>query len=223
MKKIYLLILVLVSFLLRFWRGSEFFFWNVDEEIISLTVKRMVVDHIPQLIGFPVPGGIYLGPGIYYIISPFYLLSFMNPEGLTFFSAAIGALTVYMVFIAGRQLFKNSSIGLMAATLYGFSYLTNIYSHLFTGLTFVPLLVLTTYYFISKIAETGRQKYVYGLGAVLIVSSQDEASSLSLLVLALICWPLLKFKVKTKPLVLFALAFIFSLLPLFIFNLRHNN
>lgn len=223
MKRLYILLPVLSTFFLGLWRGSEFFFWNVDEEIISLTVKRIVVDHIPQLIGFPIPGGIYLGPLIYYVFSPFYLLSAMNPQGLAFFSAAISTLTVYFVFVVGRKLFNNTGIGLIAATLYGFSYLTFVYSHLFTGLTFVPLLALATYYLISKISESTKQKYVYALGIVLIIATQNEATSLSLPLLALVCWPVFKLKVRMKTFLILCAGFILSLAPLFIFNLRHNN
>lgn len=223
MKKGYLLSLVLVAFLIRVWHSGEFFFWNVDEEMVSLTIKRIVVDHIPQLIGFPVPGGIYLGPLFYYLFSPFYLLSFMDPQGLAFFSAVITSLTVYFVFLTGRYIFKNAGIGLIAATLYGFSYLTYVYAHVFTGLTFVPLLALATYYLIAKIAENANQKYVYALGIILIISTQNEATSLSLPLLALLSWLILKLKVRMKTFLILSAGFIFSLAPLLVFNLRHNN
>lgn len=102
MKVLFVILLIILSFLLRVWHGEQFFFWHIDEEILSQTAKRILIDHRPQLIGFPIPGGIYLGPLIYYIVSFFYFLAFMNPANLPFFSAFIAGITVFFVYLVGK-------------------------------------------------------------------------------------------------------------------------
>lgn len=199
------------------------FFWHVDEEIIALTVKRIVIEHRPQLIGFPIPGGIYLGPLIYYIISIIYLLAAMDPTRLYIFSAFFGVLTVFLVYKVGRVIFEDDEVGLVAAVLYGFSYLANVYSRLITGLTFVPILALSTYYLIYKAVQTGAKRYILGLGILILLSSQNEATSLSLVILVVLGFYFFKIRIKVRETFLILAAFLILQLPILIFDLRHNH
>src|SRR3989338_11039878 len=91
-----LFLFIIFSFLLRLWKNQELFFWHVDEDIVALTVKRILVDHRPQLIGFPIPGGIYLGPLVFYLLAIPYGLSRMDPSALPYYSAMLATLTVYL-------------------------------------------------------------------------------------------------------------------------------
>lgn len=223
LKKYFLIFLLSFSFLLRIWGGASFFFWHVDEEITALTVKRILIEHTPQLIGFPIPGGIYLGPGIYYILSFFYLVGFMNPLNFPLLTAIVGTLTVFAVYKVGKIIFEDAAVGILAALLYGFSYLSNIYSRLLTGLTFPPIFALLTYYLLYRLIKSGRQRHLFALGLVLLVATQDEATSLSLLVLSAMCWLLFRFRVRAKSIAIIAAAFLVFHLPLLIFDLRHNH
>ncbi|MBI3341908.1 glycosyltransferase family 39 protein [Candidatus Curtissbacteria bacterium] len=220
--KVLLIFILVASFLLRVWHGQDFFFWHIDEEMLSLTTKRILVEHRPQLIGFPIPGGLYLGPLMYYIIAASYGIVGMNPSYLPLIAAIFGTITVFLVYRIGRDLF-GERIALIASAIYGFSYLVNVYSRLFTGLTFVPILSLCVYFFIYKLVKTQSQKYFLLLGLTLLVAVQNEGSSLSLLLLAFICYLKFKYTVRIKPLLFLIFLFVVSHLPLFIFNLRHNN
>jgi len=223
LKRAFLLILVACSFLLRIWHGNEFFFWNVDEEIIALTVKRIIIDHIPQLIGFPIPGGIYLGPLVYYLISLFFVLAFMDPMKLPIFAAIVGTLSVFLVYKVGKTIFEDEKIGIIASFLYAFSYLVNIYTRIFNGLIFVPLIALTAYWLLFKIIKTKSQKYILILGLLLSVFAQDEAASLSLIVLTILCFFVFKIRIALKNLVNIVGVFVLAHLSLLIFDLRHNH
>src|SRR3989337_1572810 len=150
LKHFLLLAIILISALLSFYKAQQLFFWNVDEDIIALTVKRILGDYRPQLIGFPIPGGIYLGPLIYYIISVPYALSLMNPLVLPVFSAIIGSITVFLIYKVGKIIFKDETVGFFAALIYGLSYLSNVYSRLLTGLSIVGILALLTYLFLYQ-------------------------------------------------------------------------
>ena len=208
LKKFFLLSLFVISFLLRIWQGPGLFFWHVDEEIIALTVKRIVIEHHPQLIGFPIPGGIHLGPLMYYVFAFFYFLVFLDPLKLPLVSALLGALAVFLVYRIGRTIFGDEEIGIYAAVLYAFSYLVNIYSRLFTALTFAPILSLLTYYLIYKIWATKKQKYIYSLGLVLLFAIQNEGSSLSLIALSILGILIFKIRLKLKTFLVLAGTFL---------------
>src|SRR3989338_11205321 len=216
-----LFLLIIFSFLLRLWKNQELFFWHVDEDITALTIKRILVDHRPQLIGFPIPGGIYLGPLIYYIISVPYALSLMNPLVLPVFSAIIGSITVFLIYKVGKTIFEDEKIGFFAALIYGFSYLSNVYSRL-SGLPIVGILALLTYLFLYRNLRLKKPTNLLLLVIVLIVSAQNEATSLSLIVLVAISWIIYRFKVPAKTAVISISLFIVFHIPLLVFNLRHN-
>lgn len=220
--KILIFLIVLGSFLIKTIHGQELFFWNVDEDLIALTAKRILVDKRPQLIGFPIPGGLYLGPMVYYIISFFYLLVALNPLKLYIYSALFGAISTFLVYYVGREIFEKKSIGIIASIFFGFSYLTNVYSHVFTGLTFVPIFTLLSYLFIYRYLKNRKAKYLFLLLSVLIVASQNEGTSLSLIVLSIILMIIYKIKIPTRKILTGVSIFIFFQVPLLIFDLKHN-
>src|SRR3989338_6342621 len=213
--------IILISAFLRFYKAQQLFFWNVDEDITALTVKIILIDHRPQLIGFPIPGGIYLGPLIYYIISVPYALSLMNPLVLPVFSAIIGSITVFLIYKVGKTIFEDEKVGFFAALIYGFSYLSNVYSRL-SGLPIVGILALLTYLFLYRNLRLKKPTNLLLLVIVLIVSAQNEATSLSLIVLVAIAWIIYRFKVPAKTAVISISLFIVFHIPLLVFNLRHN-
>ena len=64
---VFLTILVIISFFLRFWKLPQLLYFMMDEGRDMFMMKRILVDHRPVLIGGSVPGGFNLGPGYYYL------------------------------------------------------------------------------------------------------------------------------------------------------------
>lgn len=222
MNKFLLIVLIVTAVILRFYKGPELFFWHVDEDIIGLTVKRILVDHRLQLLGFPIPGGVYLGPLFYYLISIPYALSLMNPTMLPLFSALLGTISIFLVYKVGKTIFENERVGLLAAMIYGFSYLINIYSRVLTGLSFAGILALLTYLFLYQNLKFKKPVNLLFLGIILLISIQNEGSSLSLLALTVVVWLIYRFKIPAEKLFQILLLFLIFHLPLLIFDLRHN-
>ena len=222
MVKVFLFLIIAGSAALRFWRGPDLFFWHVDEDIIALTVKRILIEHRPQLIGFPIPGGIYLGPLFYYLISIPYFLVGMNPTKLYVFSAILGTFATFLTYKVGKIIFEREIIGILAAIIFGFSYLSNVYGKVMTGLTFTPILSLLIYLILYQIIKQKKPKYFLWLGVILLTAAQNEGSSLSLIVLAIVIFAIYRIRVPIKKLILVVGMFIAFHLPLLIFDLRHN-
>ena len=224
-EKIFTFVLFLIIFsslLLRLWNTQQLFFWHVDEDILALTIKRILVDHRPQLIGFPIPGGIYLGPLVFYLLAIPYALSRMDPSTLPYFSAILSTFTVFLVYFVGKTIFENKYVGLIAAVIYGFSFLTNVYSRIYSGLSLVGILSLLTYFFLFNLIKNKKGHNFFYLSLVLLIAVQNEGSSFSLFTLAIMVWLLHRFKIgKIQLKIGFALFFIFHI-PLFLFNFRHD-
>lgn len=220
--KYFPILIFVLAFAIKVWGASSLFFWNVDEDIVALTVKRILVDHRPQLLGFPIPGGIYPGPLIFYVISVPYFLFRMNPIGLPIFSALFGALTTYLIYKIGSETFEDKMVGIFASIIYGFSFLANIYSRVFTGLTFAPLLILLTYLILFRILRNKNKEGFLWLCLILAASVQNEGSSFSLVLLAFVSWLVFKIKISKFNLVQILTVFFIFHIPLLIFELRHN-
>lgn len=221
-KELPLLLIFLVIALLHLYKGKLLFFWQVDEDIVGLTIKRILIDHRPQLIGFPFPGGIYPGPAIYYILSLAYLISQMNPLNLPFLTGLIATFTTIFVFYVGKEIFKDAKTGLFAAIIFGFSFLINIYSRLLNGLTFAPILALTAYIVLAKSINEKRPVNILLIGLILSLSVQNEGSSISIFFLILFSFFIFKIRINVRQIITLLSIFILFHLPPVVFDLRHQ-
>lgn len=218
-----LILLFAGAFVLRIFGGADFFFWNIDEDRFALTAKRILVDFRPVLIGYSLPGGeIYLGPIFPYILSIWYLIANMNPFNLPLFSAFFGAISSILVYKVGSIIFESKKVGFFASVIYGFSFLANVYSRVLTELTIVPILSLLVYLILYQNIKFLAPKYLIWLGVVLLVAAQNEGSSFSLILLAVICVFIFKLGIPTKKWLTIVGIFIAFHIPVVIFELRHN-
>ena len=113
-----LLVIVGISLFLRLYRIGATLTFLEDEGRDLLIVKRMLDTHLPVLLGPQTStGNMYLGPLYYYLITPWLVLSHMDPVGPAIFVALSGGLTAYLLFVLGKKWFSPAS-GYLAAFLY---------------------------------------------------------------------------------------------------------
>lgn len=108
--------ILLAATILRFWALPSLHWFGHDEAHASLAAQRMLVEHKPVLTGQPTSRGVYLGPGYYYLVAPFYFLFRMSPFAGAFLAAIAGVGAVYFVWRIGRETFGALS-GLSAAAI----------------------------------------------------------------------------------------------------------
>lgn len=214
--------IILIALVLRFYNAGELFFWQADEDILGLTIKKIIVDLKPVLLGLPIPGGIFIGPAVYYLLSIPYFLVSMDPQKLPYISAILSAISVVLVYQVGTRIFEKKEIGIMAAVIYGFSALVNVYSRVLTSLALVPILSLLTYWILHENIKSKKSKHLLILGLILAFSLQNEGSSLSLVVLAAVAWIVWRFKVQRVDFAKIIIIILISFTPMIIYDLGHN-
>lgn len=120
-KRQHLLVLGLilaVGLFFRTYQVIERFEFAHDGDLYSWIVKDIVINGHFRLIGQETStSGIFIGPAFYYLITPFFLLTNMDPVGATILITIIGVLTVLSYYIVFSKLF-NIEVGLIAAFLY---------------------------------------------------------------------------------------------------------
>src|SRR3989344_7799378 len=112
--------ILLVSLFFRTYQIVERYRYGHDAELFSWIVKDIVVNHHPRLIGqLTSAPGIFIGPLFYYMLVPFFLLSKMDPIGVTILGIIVGILTILSYYFVLSKLF-NKTAGLIAGFLHAF-------------------------------------------------------------------------------------------------------
>lgn len=214
-----ILLVLFFSFILRVIKLEELFYFTYDESVFAFVGRRLILWHHIPLIGGVTPFGVHVAPYFYWFFALTLALGKLNPLIWGYVAALLGASTTFLIYLVGSR-FDSKRVGFIAAILWAFSYLANLYDRHFWGLTFGPLFSLLVIYSLFKIIK-GSKKYVYVLGLVLALIIHADLSFYIFLLMSIISWMIFKIPVK-KSTFIAAGIIIFSFLPLVVFDLRHN-
>src|SRR3990167_5633158 len=121
MRRSHLLILALILVIGLFFRSyqlTERFEFAHDGDLYSWIVKDIVVNHHIRLIGqLTSAPGIFIGGLFYYLLTPFFLLSNMDPVGVSLLGIFVGIFTILSYYFVLSKLF-NKAAGISVAFLH---------------------------------------------------------------------------------------------------------
>lgn len=217
----FLIVLICLSIFFRFYNFSNLMYWMFDEERDAFVVKRILVDKHFTLIGGSIPGAFYLAPGYFYISAIFYFLSNGNPLGPAIAASILGIISVVLLFFIAQEFFGKRA-ATFAALIYCVSYLVVIYNRTWWPLTFAPTVALLTYLSLYKIIKFRDLRWSIPLSFALIVGAQSDPSNFSLIALVILAWLLFKLPIANRHILISIFLFLFSHLPLLLFDLRHD-
>ncbi|MEP7167038.1 MAG: glycosyltransferase family 39 protein [Candidatus Woesebacteria bacterium] len=226
---IFFLILLVGSFL-RLYRLPETMQFLGDQGRDALIARSILFDHDPAFIG-PVTsvGNMYLGPFYYYFMVFPLLLSYPSPVGPAYAVALIGIVTLALLYILGREMIGKRA-ALIAMGLYAISpvIITNV--RFSWNPNIVPFFSLLLVWALWKTLQ-GRHSYWMLIGLCAAVLFQLHYIALILIGLAGLTWmyELVKSVQQHKVTREFIQAtiiaigiFVVSLVPLLLFDLRHD-
>lgn len=215
-----LLILGLATFL-RFYRLSEYMTFLGDEGRDALVIRSMLLDHHIPLIGPPTSiGNIYLGPLYYYMMAIPMAVFWLNPVAAAGMNAAIGVLTVFLIYILSKRWFGKEA-GLIASFLYAVSPVTIIYSRSSWNPNPAPFFAILSIYSLYKAQKGGSIKWFALAGAFIGAAVQMHYLALILIPICISLY-FLKRPYRFTGLLSAVLSFVFVMSPLVWFDLRHN-
>ncbi|MEK7112642.1 MAG: glycosyltransferase family 39 protein [Patescibacteria group bacterium] len=219
----YLLVGIFVAALfLRLYQPTQRFMYSHDHDLASWIIKDVVVSKHLRLIGQETSTrGIFIGPLLYYMQIPFYLLFNMDPIGGVYWAALLGAFGTFSFYFCFSRIFDRRT-GLIAAFLYAISFYT-------VGIDreVVPTMPVVTW----------TAWYLYGL--FLLLTGKQKAGFIILGILLALVWHLIfalviaapltalatvlsKKRVDLKVAALGIVTFLTFSLPLILFETRHN-
>lgn len=203
-----------------------------DQGRDALIVHDMLIHKDPVFIG-PVTsvGNMYLGPGYYYFMLPFYALTYPSPMGPVYAVALIGIVTIPLMYVLGRELIGKTP-ALIATVMYSVTWTFIELTRFSWNPNPAPLVSLIMIWAVYR-AWTRSPKYWIVVAIAFSILIQLHYLTLLAGVAGGACWlinfisPSLKPEKKIRLQTIGAnfvgaIAFIFSLIPLALFDLRHN-
>lgn len=113
-----LILIILVCIFFRTYQLVERFEFAHDGDLYSWIVKDIVVNRHSRLIGqLTSAPGIFIGSFFYYLLVPFFLLTNMDPIGVTILGVIVGVLTIISYYFVLGKLF-NRTTGIIASFLH---------------------------------------------------------------------------------------------------------
>ncbi len=223
-----LVILLIITAGLRFYRLPEYMTFLGDEGRDALVVREMLVDHRLRLLGPPMSfGNVYLGPLYYYMMAVAMAIVWLNPIAAAGMVAVIGTLTVFLIYYLARNWFGVWS-AFLGATLYAISPITIIYSRSSWNPNPAPFFGLLMIVGFFKARQTQNYLWLIVSGIATAAAIQMHYTAVALIMVSLILWlGELTYKSSNrrnflKGTLLGMGGFLVVMSPLFIFDLNHN-
>lgn len=211
---------LLLGLLLRLYRFPELFYYTMDEEVMNLIQRNIVLGKHFPLIGSVSPLSTYLTPYFYYFGAFILWISKLNPLGQGIFAAILGTFNIGLIYYIGNKIFGRT-IALFSSIIYSSSFLITIFDRRYWHLSLGPFLSLLVFLSLYKIKQ-GSVKYIYLLTSALIIGWSSDYTNIILFVYSFIFWVVFRLPVKRREILLAILIFVFSNLPLVLFDLRHD-
>lgn len=207
-------ILVIASFC-RLYRISDYMEFLGDQGRDVVIVRDFLKNGNLFFIGPQTSiGNMYLGPFYYYLIAPALLLANYNPVGPAIFVALLGVATAYLIYFVAKKWF-NPKAAYIAAFLYAISPTAIKYSNFSWNPNIMPFFALLFIYLMTE------KRYLWA-SIAFAMCLNSHYLALLLLPIAFIIWLKNSPQKFIKETFLAIFIFILSLIPQFLFDLRHQ-
>lgn len=221
-EKLLVILIIGLGFLLRIWRLRELMGFDYDQEAAAFAVDSILSGKI-TLIGQQLSvGGVFIGPGYYYLLAIFYWLFSRDPIGAGVMVALISIITMAVLFVLTKSLFDNKT-ALIALLIYATSSKINFYDRTTAPSNPVMLASLLTIYLLWQMRKGKAQLTPLLVTTALVATIHLHPSAVVLVPLIITLWIHWKL-LRPSPKSIFAslLATFFVMNPLLLFDIRHD-
>lgn len=227
-------VILVISFILRVFRVDQILAFHYDQGRDGLVIWDLIHSHKLFLIG-PTTGlaGVFRGPFYYYLIAPFYWLGNGNPVVPAIFLAVLSVAALGLMYYLARKI-GGKSAGIIALILGAFSFEIIYAGRWLSNPTPMLILSMVLVWCLFKILDQKEKSvlqkrdgvgwawiilsFVLGLSFFHFGSSGELFYFPAILIFAIY---FKKFP-NVKTLLISIGVFLLTLLPLFLFNLKHG-
>lgn len=219
--KIGLIAALFTFFFLRFYLIEQRTVFNWDQARDAQTVSQILSGKLtligPRVLG---PDKFFLGPYFYYLLTPFYLVTQGSPVAMVWFLVCYNIVFVVLLWLIVKKLF-SSKTALFALILWAVnpSFVKN--DIISWNPVLVPLIVISVWYWCYLALK--KSKFIWLLlGFTLGLGVNFHFQIIFLIPFIILFFWLNKKVVNLKKIFLSVIGFCASLLPLLLFDFRHN-
>lgn len=214
-----IILTLLVSGFLRFYKLADNFVFGVDEEYQAYLAQTIVKDFHPVWVGVSSTADFYLGPFWTYLTSGFLYLSKGDPLITGYFAALLGVVTTLFVYVIGKKVF-GFKVGLLASLLYACLPLIVFFDQKYWNVSMVPLLSLVMFFTVYSSSKNQKWWIVFSIAYGLVFHTHLSIAPFGLIALIWIVKQRKNIKLKTYLLSL--MAFLVVISPLLVFDYYHK-
>jgi 4-amino-4-deoxy-L-arabinose transferase-like glycosyltransferase len=220
---LFLLFILLIAAFVRLYKIDKLLGFWYDQGRDALVIWDLLHYKKFFLIG-PTTGieGIFKGPLYYYLITPFYWLGKGSPVMVAAFLSWLSVAAIFLIYYLASKIY-NPKVGLLAATLYGFSYENAMFSRWLSEPNAVQFFAVLAMLFLYKAIKENENYFipaVFVVGLCLHFESAVEIFFLPVLII-IVFWQRKKL-LKPRLLILAVLAFLITVMPQLLFDMRHH-
>ncbi|HCC08681.1 TPA: hypothetical protein DEP81_01725 [Candidatus Woesebacteria bacterium] len=213
----FLLIVLILAFglwLRTYNLGNRYTFeWDQNDDVVKV---MKILEGQPTLIGPRVagPDSFFVAPWHYYFLVPFYAVGKGDPISGSWAAISVGMATILAYYWVGSRLWGKKE-GLVAAWAGAASYSIVSWNVMYT-----PLLSIIIFFLGNRLLEG--KKYFWLAVALAIFAGTTHLVPATLLIMILATYLLIKNKPPVKNILLGFLIGLLWLVPLVLFDLRHD-
>lgn len=157
-KILLLVVIILLGLYLRLYRIETSLSFGWDQARDSWKVRDIIVKHQLVLNGPRTGiGHFHLGPLYYYLLTPFYFMTNLDPSAANYFNLLANLFNFVSIYYVTRKFFSQN-FGLFAVALYAFNNFMINYGKVPWNVTLVPGVAFLMFYSLYK-AILGTYKY----------------------------------------------------------------
>lgn len=222
--QIFFILLLSSYILLRFYKLEQLLSLGWDQVDSASAAKDIILYHPFRLEGVPVKAntGLFMGPLYYYLITPFYFFTNLDPIASAIFQAFVDIASALILFYVTKKLF-NANVALVALFINTFSFAIMLFDRTQNAISLIVPVSYLIFYFLYKVI-TGKPKYLLPLSITLGFSFHVDFTSVFYPLIILFALPF--FPKTKKTLYYLGIAFPIFLLfiaPLFLNKLQTHN
>ncbi len=219
-----LLFILLIHIFLRTYQLDMRNPFGWDQVNNAWAAKGIIIDNNLPLLGMVAKNnsGIYIGPLYYYMITPFYFLTNLDPIASGFFAVFTSIISALILFGVAKKLFnKNVTYIILGINAVSFSGID--FDRVQWPVGLIPACSMLIFYFLYKVISDN-PKYIIPLAILIGFSMHLHFTSVFYPIIVLFTLPFFPKSLKTVYYSIYGiLIFTLFLLPNILFELQHRN
>lgn len=221
-EKLLVILLISIGFFLRIWRLRELMGFDYDQEVAAFAVKQILSGKLTLIGQQTSVGGVFIGPGYYYLLAFFYWIFAMDPIGIGVMVALISIATMAFLFVLTKNIFGKET-ALISLVLYATNSKINFFDRTTAPSNPVMLITLITLFLLWQIRKGKTWLTPLVIAATAAASIHLHPSAAVLLPLIIIVWIFWKIPRPSRASITkSALVGFVIISPLLLFDLRHE-